>query len=368
MAAFESFTARWNSGAWSNLIDWLDTSFDLAIGIAYMVIPAIFMYFVIKKRAILPYWSIFILFTLFVLLCGILHFMETSISWHPWYPFSALIEFSAGLVSVLIVIALFRILPSALQLKTSNDIEVQTKAFKRRKEKFSKEVHRLNEANKDLQSFAFVASHDLQEPLRMINQNLKRLDRYLGDSLDPKPKKYMAFAKEGSERMVCMIEDLLEYSRHEADESANEDVDLNTILRDVEKDLGSKIQQSNTEICSDELPVLNGHRSQFLRLFYNLISNSIKYKDLTRPPVIKITYHKTDSSHVLTFEDNGRGFNPKDSKKIFEMFKRSGENSTIKGSGIGLSTVKKIVLNHAGNISAESTQGKGSSFIISFAL
>jgi light-regulated signal transduction histidine kinase (bacteriophytochrome) len=184
--------------------------------------------------------------------------------------------------------------------------------------------------------------------------------------LNPKVQKYINFALEGSVRMINMVTDLLEYSSHDSDQITTTEVDLNEVLRESIIDLGLNIEQSNTQINANELPIIKGNHSQLLRVFYNLISNSIKYKSPNLDPIINILYKKEFHSHVLSFEDNGRGFDQKDSLKIFQMFKRSGDLTNLSGSGIGLATVKKIVNNHYGRIFAESQLGHGSKFTLVF--
>ncbi len=224
----------------------------------------------------------------------------------------------------------------------------------------------LRESNEELEEFAYVASHDIQEPVRMINQNIKRLEEHLskGDALDEKAKKYIQFIDDGSALIQVLITDLLEYSRLESELIEFEEVDLNEVLKSAEKNLDSRIKETQAEIIADKLPVVCGVKTLLLRLFINLISNSIKYKNPDLVPQIKITCSKKNNCYLISFEDNGIGFDPKYAKVIFKIFYRLHSRHTYSGTGIGLAACEKIVKYHDGKIFAESELGKGSKFTV----
>ncbi len=224
----------------------------------------------------------------------------------------------------------------------------------------------LRESNEELEEFAYVASHDIQEPVRMINQNIKRLEEHLskGEVLDEKAKKYIQFIDDGSALIQVLITDLLEYSRLDSELIEFEEVDLNEVLKSAEKNLDLRIKDTKTEIITNKLPTIYGVKTLLIRLFINLLSNSIKYKNPNLAPQIKVNYFKKNNHHIITFEDNGIGFDPKYAKVIFKIFYRLHSRHTYSGTGIGLAACEKIVKYHKGKISAESEIGKGSKFIV----
>lgn len=225
-------------------------------------------------------------------------------------------------------------------------------------------------ANEELEEFAYVASHDIQEPVRMINQNIKRLEEHLKqlEVLDEKTQKYIKFIDDGSSLIQVLITDLLEYSRLESELIEFQEVDLNEVLQLAVKNLGLMIKETNAEIDSEKLPTIYGIQSLLLRLFTNLISNSIKYRNPNQNPRIKISCNKDRHNYIINFEDNGIGFDPKFAKAIFKIFYRLHSPHSYSGTGIGLAACKKIVQYHHGKIFAESEPGKGSKFTVQFPL
>lgn len=236
------------------------------------------------------------------------------------------------------------------------------------RKKVIKSTQSLRKSNEELEEFAYVASHDIQEPVRMINQNIKRLEEHLSreEVLDEKAKKYIQFIDDGSSLIQILITDLLEYSRLESELIEFEQVDLNEVLELTKKNLDLKIKDSGTEILSEKLPIIYGVKSLLLRLFINLISNSIKYKNPIAAPQIQVSCFKKHKNYYISFQDNGIGFDPKYAKAIFKIFYRLHSPHSYSGSGIGLAACEKIMKYHHGKISAESELGQGSKFIVQF--
>lgn len=238
-------------------------------------------------------------------------------------------------------------------------------------------AQQLEAQNKELEQFAYVASHDLQEPLRKIRTFNSLITELEGDKLSDKAKDYFARSVSAADRMNQLIEDLLTYSRATRDTHKTEPVDLNVIVDQVR----ASYKESNRDVIieSDDLPVMEGMRFQFQQLFENLIGNGIKYQKPGNKPVIRIDYDKVAGNtiegkgfgaaslfHHFRFIDNGIGFEQEYAEKIFEMFQRLHGRSEFAGSGIGLAIVKKIVQNYSGYVMAESTPGKGSVFHVYF--
>ena len=276
------FLTRWDAGVWENLHAWTHITSDLVIGIAYLAIPVMLFTFALRKKDDLPFNYLFILFSLFIFLCGAVHFIEVSIFWQPWYRLLAIVKFFTAIVSVLAAYELFKILPEAFALRTDKELK---EAIARKTQKLKKSGRALMRSNAELEEFAYVATHDIQEPIRMIKQNILRLENHLKDHLDARANKYLGFIKDGSDLVENLTKDLLEYSRLKSELIDFKAIDLNTVLDRSKEAMQLKIQERQVEIINDKLPCIEGVESLLIRLFSNLISNSIKYCDTGYPPV-----------------------------------------------------------------------------------
>ncbi|HLG41648.1 MAG TPA: response regulator [Chitinophagaceae bacterium] len=233
----------------------------------------------------------------------------------------------------------------------------------------------LKAVNEELDRFAYVASHDLQEPLRKI---MVFSDKILMDNdHDKETEKYFKKIISSSERMQTLINDLLSFSRHSADSSDFKETDLNMVLKEAIAELEIEIENTNTQIYAADLPVVNIIPSLMRQLFYNLLSNAIKFRKKAVDPIIHINIEsvrtkdfnspvKSDNRifYKITVSDNGIGFDPKYAEDIFVVFKRLHSYHEFEGTGVGLSICKKIIEKHHGYIKAESAPGAGSVFII----
>ncbi len=240
-------------------------------------------------------------------------------------------------------------------------------------------IDKLEAANKDLDRFAFMASHDLQEPLRKINVFSERLDSEYGKRLDEGGRKYINRIQSATSRLQALIKDILTFSKISIDKSVFVNTDLTPLVKDVLAELEDVIKEKSAEIQIDQLPSLAINPNLMRPLFYNLIHNSLKYskKDIT--PVIRIYTEasqavdkgspETKNKYSRIFiSDNGIGFEQVFSEQIFDMFKRLHNQNEYEGTGIGLALCKKIVEEHNGFISAKSAVGEGSTFVISLPL
>ncbi|MCW4469405.1 ATP-binding protein [Flavobacterium sp. MFBS3-15] len=226
----------------------------------------------------------------------------------------------------------------------------------------------LSQKNKELEQFAYIASHDLQEPLRKIMNFTSLAQRNLTEA--EKEKLYFHKINNSAERMSRLIKDVLNYSRVSGAETAFEEVDLNYILSDVVSDFEFQVQEKNAEIIVDKLPAVNGVSVQLNQLFYNLIGNSLKF--VTENPVVTIAYESISGDktakgrglHRITVSDNGIGIESRHISKLFTIFRRLHAQNEYEGTGIGLALCKKIVENHGGSIEIQSTPNVGTSIII----
>ncbi|WP_410509125.1 PAS domain S-box protein [Methanosarcina hadiensis] len=222
-------------------------------------------------------------------------------------------------------------------------------------------LEELARSNAELEQFAYVASHDLQEPLRMVVSYLQLLQRKYQGELDSKADKYIYFAVDGASRMQVLINDLLEFSRVTTKAREFEPADCRLILGQVLSDLEISIKESGTSISYGPLPVIMADSTQLAQVFQNLINNAIKFRS-KEDPQIRISAEKKADHWLFSVQDNGIGIDPKYSERIFEVFKRLHKREEYPGTGIGLSICKKIIERHGGHIWVESEPGRGSTF------
>lgn len=220
----------------------------------------------------------------------------------------------------------------------------------------------LERSNKELEQFAYAASHDLQEPLRVIVSFTQLLERKYKDKLDDQAHTYINFAVDGAMRMQKLVDDLLSFSRIGQKGVANTDVDLNKVCERVLEDMTMTITEAQAVVEWDHLPVLYANEVQMSQLFLNLISNGVKYRSKV-PVVIKITSRKiAEHQWQFSVSDNGIGIDEQYFGKLFVIFQRLHSSKEYKGTGIGLAMCKKIVENYNGRIWVESKTGEGTTF------
>ena len=217
-------------------------------------------------------------------------------------------------------------------------------------------------SNSDLEQFAYVASHDLQEPLRMVTSFLAQLEKRFGADLDDKAKQYIHFAVDGAQRMRQIILDLLDYSRAGSISEEKTDVNLHEIVQNAWELQWNLVKKLNAKIEFDGLPVVRTHITPIKQVLQNLINNAIKYSRAGIPPEIVIKANDQPDEWVISVQDNGIGIERDYFDKIFVIFQRLHSQDEYDGSGIGLAVVKKIVENQGGRIWLESSPGKGSTF------
>lgn len=222
-------------------------------------------------------------------------------------------------------------------------------------------THELEKSNTDLSQFAYVASHDLQEPLRMVTSYLQLLEQRYRGQLDDKADTYIHYAVDGAHRMKALIQDLLKYSRISSRGLELMPVDLEQVMEQALSDLSIAIRESGAEITRDRMPMVIGDAVQLRQLLENLIGNSLKYRkdgDLC----IHIGCRRRQDMWEVSVTDNGIGFEPEAGTRIFEIFQRLHTRDKYSGTGIGLAVCKRVVERHGGHIHAESEPGKGATF------
>ncbi len=233
---------------------------------------------------------------------------------------------------------------------------------KKAEELLQEKVVELQRSNEDLQQFAYVCSHDLQEPLRVISNFTQLLaKRYTGKVLDDDAHEFIDFTLDATKRMHQLINDLLLYSRVETKGKTFEEIDSRRIVDIALSNLSVAIQEADAEVIYTDLPKIKGDSSQLVQLFQNLLGNAIKFRS-NKKPLIEIKVVPSADMWQFTVKDNGLGFDMKYAERIFVIFQRLHERESYSGSGIGLAVCKKIVERHNGRLWADSSPGQGTSF------
>jgi light-regulated signal transduction histidine kinase (bacteriophytochrome) len=229
-------------------------------------------------------------------------------------------------------------------------------------EALARQAHELARSNSELEQFAYVASHDLQEPLRMVTSYVQLLARRYKGQLDSDADDFIGFAVDGAERMGILINDLLTYSRVTTRGKPFAPTDCTAVLEHALANLRIAIEESSAVVTHDELPTVMADATQMTRLLQNLIGNAIKFRQGTNKPEIHVGVGQTDGEWVFSVRDNGIGIAQEHFERIFMIFQRLHSHAEYAGTGIGLAVCKKIVERHGGRIWVESELGKGSTF------
>lgn len=222
----------------------------------------------------------------------------------------------------------------------------------------------LERSNSDLSQFAFVASHDLQTPVRNVDMSVTLLEDALTNRMDPQVREYLNYLRESSGRMRKLVEDLLEFARVDRETLQLTDLDLNAIVASVERRLALSMDEVDATLVVGELPMVQGDQDQLERLFINLLTNALKYKDDSRPPEITINACLVGSDWEVRITDNGIGIDKRFHEKVFEPFQRLHTHDAIGGTGLGLGICRQIVGCHDGDIYIESSSDTGTTFVL----
>jgi light-regulated signal transduction histidine kinase (bacteriophytochrome) len=241
-------------------------------------------------------------------------------------------------------------------------VRERTEELRASKVELERLVGELERSNRDLEQFAYVASHDLQEPLRMVHSFLDLLVRRYAPQLDDKARQYIDHAVDGTQRMSQLIHDLLIFARIQRNGWQPAPVHMDPVLQQVVANCRIVIKETGTKISRTELPVVQGEASQIGQLLQNLFVNAIKFRRPDTVPEIRISASKEEEMWVFAVQDNGIGIAPDYRERIFNIFQRLNSRKEYAGSGIGLAVCQRIVEYHGGRIWVESAPGQGSVF------
>ena len=242
-------------------------------------------------------------------------------------------------------------------MKSPEELEREIEQRKRFEDRLEHTNTELERSNKELQEFAYVASHDLQEPLRAVAGFTRLLQNNYQGQLDSTADEYIQHAVEGAERMHTLIDHLLEFSRVGRREMSPQPTDCNQVFDKAVKNVAALIEESGAAVTKTDLPTVMADSSQLVQVLQNLISNAIKFHGCA-PPKVEVSAQERDGEWVFSVKDNGIGISPEFVERVFVIFQRLHTRSHYPGAGIGLAICKKIIERHDGRIWFESHEGQ----------
>ncbi|MEM1322613.1 MAG: ATP-binding protein [Bacteroidota bacterium] len=266
-----------------------------------------------------------------------------------WLPFFAFLSYL--LVSILFVAVI-------------RSFGISYRIVRQKLERSNKE---LKHSNKELERFAYIASHDLKSPLRNIVSFLNLFERRYSDKVDDTGREYLQYVSESAQQMHLLVDDILEYSRTTNRKAKVESVNLNVLLTQISKQLREQPDYQRAVIEWPELPVFEADNTLLMQLFQNFLENGLKYNDSSEPQVL-IRYEQRDGHQYFAVEDNGIGLDPKFKDQIFEMFKRLHNKNQYPGTGIGLAICKRIIEDYGGQVWVDTEVNKGTTIHFTLAV
>jgi light-regulated signal transduction histidine kinase (bacteriophytochrome) len=246
--------------------------------------------------------------------------------------------------------------------RKNEELKTQKKALAKNMAELKKVQQQLTESNQELQIFAFAASHDLKEPLRMITMYTQLTERSLKNALDEKTKSYISFVTDGVKRMQLLLDNLLSYSLLGKSRQDDIPIDLNEKLKKVMQNLTVAIQECDAKVVCCKLPAVTASPTEMTQLFQNIIANALKFRKSDTKPFIEVCSKEEEKEFVFSISDNGIGIKTEDQERVFLLFTRLNNREHYEGTGIGLATCKKILNKLNGRIWVTSTEGVGTTF------
>jgi light-regulated signal transduction histidine kinase (bacteriophytochrome) len=233
-------------------------------------------------------------------------------------------------------------------------------------QKLTRTMEELERSNRELEQFAYVASHDLREPLRMVASYVKLLEKKYGGKLDQTAREFIWYAVDGADRMARLIDDLLTFSRVGTHGKQPVPTDAEAVFQVVQRNLQVAVQEKSARLTHDPLPAVMADENQLVQLLQNLCANALKFcKD--RTPQVHVGVKRVDGMYVFSVRDNGIGIAPQHQQRIFQIFQQLHSHDEYEGTGIGLAVCKRIVERHGGKLWVESQVGEGATFYFTLA-
>lgn len=334
-----SFPARWHCGEWTPALGWTHILADLAICGAYLAIPCLIFFFVLRRPDV-PFPSIMWLFGAFIVMCGLTHLVESIIFWHPVYRFSALMKVGTAAVSWATVAALVPVIPQALRYPGLESMN-----------------RRLQEANRELEEFSQIVSHDLRAPLRGI----RRLSGWVAEGVPDAPaevREHLDMITSRIDRMDHLIDRVLMYSRAGRAPLQRGPVETAKLLQEVVQTLPPE-QRERVKVEGD-FPRVHADEIHLYQVFLNLIDNALRYIP-EEGGEVRIAARKGDRMHVFSVEDNGPGVPEALRENLFQIF-TTGESADSVHAGLGLCITRRVIERNGGKIWHETPAGGGSRF------
>jgi len=363
---------------WRPELVWLHTSSDLIVALSYFLIPFSLFQIVRKRRDLTFNWMI-LMFVIFILACGCTHLMEVWNIWHAEYRLSGLIKAITAVASIVTAFFMFRLVPDLVAIPSTDRLhreieerkkaEAEVRALNHDLEsRVAERTAMLQRSNDALQRFAYIASHDLQEPVRTVRTMNQLLARDYAGKMDGKADMYISYVVEASGRMHELVVDLLDYARIMPELPVmNEAVDSGIVLQQTLDEMGTVVDECSAEVEYANLPAVAVDRVHLKQLFQNPLSNSIKYRCVEGRVKIEVLAEVRGPECLFSFTDNGIGFDQQYSEQIFVAFSRL-HGKEYSGSGVGLSVCKTIVEKYGGRIWAKSTQFSGATIFFTLPL
>lgn len=342
---------------WRSEILWPQVISDLLIAISYYSIPCILVWFLRKRRDV-PFHRIFLVFAIFILACGTTHLIEVVSVWEPMYRLQAVMKVITAAVSVTAVVMLIPVIPQALALPSL----AQTNA------KLSAVANELRRSNQDLTQFAYLAAHDLQEPMRMVTLNLDMLERKLARKADQSEiDKHLAFAREGADRMHARLDGLLAYGVLDELPTGSMPIPVRPELDAVLAELANVITAKKVVIAIEDPGEIPVPAEQIRIVLRHLLGNALKFHDQAGPPPrIVVSGTRTATERTIRVTDNGIGIEAVHVERVQQMFQRLHVRERFPGLGVGLAIAKKIAVRNGGRLDIASTPGTGTTVTLIF--